>query len=312
MQTLVTGGAGFIGSAISRALLERGHGVRILDNLSSGSMDNVPDDASFVEGDIRDFEAVSRCCREVDTVFHEAAFKSVPLSIEDPLTAEASNAGGTLNVLLAASEQGVKRVIYASSSSAYGDADGVKVEDMATNPVSPYGVSKLAGEHYCRVWHRVKSQSTVALRYFNVFGPGQPSTSRYAAVFPAFISALQSGQPAQIYGDGEQTRDFTFIDDVVEANLLAMGASDQVSGEVINICAGSPKSVNEVYRTISELMGVRIDPVHLPRRSGDIMHSHGDISKATRLLDWSPTTPWHDAVTSTIRWFQSSATASGP
>ncbi|MDQ4145285.1 MAG: NAD-dependent epimerase/dehydratase family protein, partial [Actinomycetota bacterium] len=207
------------------------------------------------------------------------------------------------HVLLAAERQGVRRVIYASSSSVYGDFEGIKEEWMPANPISPYGVTKLGGEHHCRVWTRVKGVSTVSLRYFNVFGPGQHPDSKYAAVFPAFISALVNGKPAEIHGDGEQTRDFTFIDDVVRANLLAMEADEAVSGQVLNVCAGAPKSVNEVFRTISEVMGTSIEPVHVNRRPGDILHSHGEISKARSLLGWSPETDWQDAVKSTVDWF---------
>lgn len=302
-SALVTGGAGFIGSAIARELIARDVNVRIIDSLLAGFESNVPAEAEFIKADIRDRDAINDACRGMDYVFHQAAFKSVPKSIDDPLAAETSNAAGTLNVLMAAADGGAKRVVYASSSSAYGDADGLKQEDMPTNPISPYGVSKLSGEHYCRVWTRLRGLSTVSLRYFNVFGPGQRPDSQYAAVFPAFISALKSGREADIHGDGEQTRDFTFIDDVVRANLLAMNAGPSVDGEVINVCAGAPRSVNEVYKAIADVLQVWIEPSRMPPRVGDIRHSHGDITKATLLLNWAPETLWLEAVSKTVAWF---------
>ena len=307
MKVLVTGGAGFIGSSIARALLELGNEVRIIDNLASGFERNIPPEAEFHQADIRGESAVDRACKGIDVVFHQAAFKSVPKSVEDPITAETSNAVGTLRILLAARGNGVKRVIYASSSSVYGDADGVKTEAMATNPISPYGVSKLAGEHHCRVWTRVTGLSTVSLRYFNVFGPGQHPDSRYAAVFPAFISSLQRGKQIQIHGDGRQTRDFTFIDDVVRANILAMDADGRVDGQVMNVCAGFPRSVIEVFETVSEIMDKSVEPLYVPPRVGDILHSQGDISKARLLLDWSPEADWWESVAKTVKWFESAA-----
>lgn len=307
MKILVTGGAGFIGSAIARTLLGLGHRVRIIDNLASGFEQNIPPEAEFHRADIREQSAVDRACKGIDVVFHQAAFKSVPKSVEDPITAETSNSVGTLRVLLAARGNGVARVIYASSSSVYGDVDGVKTEAMATNPISPYGVSKLAGEHHCRVWTRVTGLSTVSLRYFNVFGPGQHPDSQYAAVFPAFISALQKGKPVKIYGDGRQTRDFTFIDDVVTANILAMEADDRVDGHVMNVCAGSPRTVLDLFKTVSDIMGKSIDPVYVPPRVGDILHSQGDISKARLLLGWSPKGDWVESVAKTVKWFERSA-----
>lgn len=300
----MTGGAGFIGSALARALIARGDEVRILDNLSTGLESNLPPGAEFIQGDLRDLKTINDALAEIEAVFHQAAFKSVPKSIDDPLEAETSNVVGTLNLLMAAERRSVRRVIYASSSSAYGDADGTKFESMPTSPISPYGVSKLSGEHYCRVWTRVKGISTVSLRYFNVFGPGQRPDSQYAAVFPAFISALVEGTPGTIHGDGKQTRDFTFIDDVVRANLNALDADDRVSGQVINVCAGSPRSVLDVYETIENVLGVKVPPTFVPRRIGDILNSCGDITRASEFLGWAPQSDWGEAVRATVEWFQ--------
>jgi nucleoside-diphosphate-sugar epimerase len=307
MRALVTGGAGFIGSAIAKALLDSGHSVVVLDNLSTGLESSVPSAADFVFADIRNLGSLESSFKNVDVVFHQAAFKSVPKSIENPMEAETNNSLGTLNVLMAASKAGVRRVIYASSSSVYGEGDGVKGEELPTQPISPYGVSKLTGEHYCRVWARVTPLSTVCLRYFNVFGPGQRADSQYAAVIPAFISSLQRGNPAVIHGDGHQTRDFTYIDDVVRANICAMKSVIPLNGSVMNVCAGSPKSINELHRQVSTAMAVSIPPVYVAERVGDIKHSHGDISRAQSLLTWSPQTDWSTAIQRTVDWFKASS-----
>lgn len=302
---LVTGGAGFIGSAIARALIERGDAVRVLDNMSTGFEENVPSGAELVRGDITNPDLVKDSCKGVDVVFHEAAFKSVPKSLDDPSLAESCNSLGTINVLMAAEAQGVQRVVYASSSSAYGDlAAPVKAEDMVTNPISPYGVSKLAGEHYCRVWSQLKGLSTVSLRYFNVFGPGQRPDSQYSAVFPAFIASLLSLEPPQIFGDGEQTRDFTFLDDVVRANLMAADADSRVDGLVMNVSAGAPKTVNEVARSISAALDIGISPQHLAPRLGDIRHSQGDGERAREILGWAAVADWQESVNATVEWLR--------
>jgi len=304
VKALVTGGAGFIGSAIARRLLTEDNEVIILDNLSTGSTENLPQDAAFIRGNVHDLETARLACRDVEFVFHQAALGSVPRSVDDPLTSHESNVTGTLNMLIAAVEAGVQRVVYASSSSAYGDTQGaVANEEMPTDPLSPYAVTKLAAEHYCRVWTRVHGLSTVSLRYFNVFGPGQDPRSRYAAVFPRFISAVVSGRAPEIYGSGEQARDFTFIDDVVRANLAAARADANVDGVVCNIGAGRPRSVNEVLRAISSAVGRWIEPVHLPPRRGEVFRSHADVSRARDLLGWSPETDWDDAVATTVSWF---------
>lgn len=307
VKVLVTGGAGFIGSAIARSLIDKGHFVTVLDNLATGFVSNIPRGANFVKGDIRDLSTVEEASRNISVVFHQAAFKSVPRSIENPFEAEANNALGTLNVLTAARDVGVERVIYASSSSVYGEGEGIKDEALPTKPISPYGVSKLSGEHYCRVWARVHGLSTVSLRYFNVFGPYQRADSQYAAVIPAFISSLQSERSATIYGDGTQTRDFTFVGDVVRANLLAMEASADISGAVMNICAGSPRTVNELHGEVAKAMGSPIPPKYAAPRTGDIRHSYGDISRAKTMLNWSPEADWSEAIHSTVDWFTSSS-----
>jgi nucleoside-diphosphate-sugar epimerase len=304
MRALVTGGAGFIGSAIARALVKEGWTVRILDNFLTGFQENLPEGTELFRGDLRDPEDVLRACRDVEVVFHQGALRSVARSVDNPRLTQECNVVGTLNVLLGAEESGVRRVVYASSSSVYGDVDGqVNREDMPPDPLSPYAASKLAGEYYCRVWSHLKGLSTVSLRYFNVFGPGQHPESKYAAVFPAFISALSADRPPEVHWDGEQSRDFTYIDDVVRANLLAAEDQGRVSGSVINIGGGEPKTVNDVLVSVSKAMGRWIEPVHTPKRMGDVRHTRADISRAGELLAWTPETPWEQAVETTVGWF---------
>jgi UDP-glucose 4-epimerase len=304
MRALVTGGAGFIGSAIARELAATGDDVRVLDDLSTGFKENVPDGIECIEADLRDADAVRAACEKVEVIFHQGAARSVPRSVDDPLLTESCNAIGTLNVLQGAEAAGVRRVVYASTSSAYGDTgDGFNREDMVPKPLSPYAVSKLAGEHYCHVWTRLKGVSTVSLRYFNVFGPGQHPESRYSAVFPAFISALSRGQPPEIHWDGRQARDFTFVDDAVRANLAAATADERVDGEVFNIGGGGAKTVNDVLKSVSAAMGLWIDPIHRPKRPGDVRRTHADIRRARQLLDWRPQAEWEVAVKATVAWF---------
>ncbi len=304
MNALVTGGAGFIGSAIARALVEQGWNVRILDNFLTGFEENLPAQAELVRGDLRDLDQVRAACAGEDVVFHQGAVRSVPRSIDEPVLVEQCNVAGTMHVLVAAEETGVRRVVYASSSSVYGDVgDAVNREDMPTDPQSPYAVSKLAAEQFCRVWTRVKGLSTVSLRYFNVYGPGQHPESKYAAVFPAFIAALAADQAPEVHWDGEQSRDFSYIDDVVRANIAAATADERVDGTVMNIGGGGPKTVNEVLRAVSEAMGRWIEPVHTPKRGGDVRHTHADISRARELLGWEPQARWDDSVAATVSWF---------
>lgn len=313
MKCLVTGGAGFIGSAIAQALLEQGNSVKVFDNLVNGFAENVPQGAQFIHEDLRDLNAVKAACPDVDVIFHQAAIRSVPKSVDDPFASNESNVTGTLNLLDCAAHAGVKRLIYASSSSVYGDTGGVaNLETMAPNPQSPYAVSKLAGEHYCRVWTRLGWLPTVSLRYFNVFGPGQRPDSKYSAVFPAFISALSEDRAPEVHWDGEQSRDFTFIDDVVSANLAAASAGPKADGVVFNVGGGAPKTINEVLKAVSYAMGKSVDPVLRPRRSGDVRDTRADISLAQSLLSWNPRADWLDAVRQTVGWFVGRGSGPGP
>jgi nucleoside-diphosphate-sugar epimerase len=301
---LVTGGAGFIGSTIARAAIAQGMAVRVFDSLIAGHREVVPPEAEFILGDLRDGEAIARACEGVDVVFHEAALRSVPRSVDEPLLTEECNVGGTLNLLMAAEAAGVRRVVYASSSSAYGaTTEGLNREDATPNPQSPYAVSKLAAEYYCKLWTHLKGLSTVSLRYFNVFGPGQHPESKYAAVFPALISALAAGRPPEVHWDGEQSRDFTYVGDVARANLMAAAADSRVDGQVFNIGAGRPKTINETLAAISEALGVWIDPIRTPMRQGDIRSSLADAGKAREYLGWEPQADWTEAIAATVRWF---------
>lgn len=305
MRALVTGGAGFIGSAIANRLVEEGATVRVLDNLSSGFQENIPAQVELVRGDLQDPDVLARACDGIEIVFHQAAVRSVPRSLDEPQLVNESNVTGTLNLLLAAEAAKVRRVVYASSSSVYGDVgDAINHEDMAPDPRSPYAVSKLTGELYCRTWSRLERMETVSLRYFNVFGPHQDPGSKYAAVFPAFISALVAGKAPEVHWDGEQSRDFTYIDDVVDANLKAAEAPAEVSGEVFNVGSGRPKTVNEVLKSVSDALGEWIEPKHSPKRGGDIRHTHADISRARDLLGWKPQVEWDEAVRATVDWFR--------
>ncbi|MGH2785235.1 MAG: SDR family oxidoreductase [Actinomycetota bacterium] len=305
MNALVTGGAGFIGSSIARALLADGWRVRVVDNLLTGFEENIPEDADFVRADLRDPEALAPSFAGIDVIFHQAALRSVPRSVDDPLLSASCNVTGTLNLLVAAEEAGVKRVVYASSSSVYGDvAEGRQQEDMTPSPLSPYAVSKLAAEQYCRVWTHLKGLSTVSLRYFNVFGPGQRPESKYAAVFPAFIDALVHGRAPEVHWDGEQSRDFSFIDDVVRANIAAATAGPGADGAVINVAGGDPKSINEVLEAVSKAVGNWVEPVRTPKRAGDIRRTHADISAAERIIGFVPQAAWVESVERTVAWFE--------
>ncbi len=300
----MTGGAGFIGSATSRALLQRGDDVVILDNLSTGFEENLPKNALSVKGDVRDLPSLTAAMKNVEVVIHLAAVRSVARSVEDPVLTHDVNVSGTLNVLIAAEQTGVRRVVYASSSSVYGGSDGAPSrEDQFPRPASPYAASKLSGEIYCGAWTRLNGPPTVSLRYFNVFGPGQHPESRYAAVFPAFCSALIRGQPPEVQWDGEQARDFTYIDDVVQANLQAASAGPSADGEVVNIAGGRSITVNQVLEAISEATGVWIEPKRTLRRPGDVRFSRAEISRARALLEWSPSKPMDEAVAETVEWF---------
>lgn len=307
---LVTGGAGFIGSHLVDALLATGWSCRVLDNFSTGSprnLSHILDQVELIEGDIRDLETVRRAVNGMEVVFHQAALPSVPRSINDPLTTHAVNATGTLNVLSAARESGVRRVVYASSSSVYGDSRQLpKREDMLALPKSPYASSKLAGEHYCRAFLTAYGLETVSLRYFNVFGPRQDPTSHYAAVIPRFISALLEGADVRIYGDGRQTRDFTYVGNVVQANLAAANALG-AEGGVCNIACGRRTSLLSLLDMLSARIGALPRSVHEAKRTGDVQDSVADVSEARRLLDYEPETDIQQGLNETVDWLAESA-----
>ena len=286
---MVTGGAGFIGHHLARRLLEDGHEVRILDNFSSGDRERLRGlDVAVVEGDLRSYERAHAAVQGVDVVFHLGALPSVPRSVQDPLTTGAVNVEGTLNMLLASRDEGVRRVVFASSSSVYGVSDELpRTEQDQPLPVSPYGVSKLAAEHYCRAFTAVYSLETVGLRLFNVFGPRQDPRSQYAAVIPRLITAFAGEGTPVIYGDGLQTRDFTYIEDVVDAFVLAAD-EDVPGGEVFNICTGAETSVLELFEILGTLFGLRIEPQFEPARPGEVRRSCGDPRKAAAMLGWKP------------------------
>jgi len=308
---LVTGGAGFIGSHLVRALVARGDAVRVVDDLSSGKRENlagVEIDArgpvAIVEGSILDDRLLDQTMAGAEVVFHEAAIPSVPRSLAAPIASHEVNATGTLRVLEAARRHGVRRVVYAGSSSAYGETPtSPKVEIMPASPLSPYAVSKLTGEHYCQVWARVFGVETVVLRYFNVFGPGQDPMSQYAAVIPRFVTAALQGRAPVIYGDGSQSRDFCFIDNVVQANLLAADAPG-VSGGVFNIACGHAIDLNQVVRLIGDALGRALTPQYEPERPGDIKHSLADVTAARALLRYTPAVLFTQGLERTIEWYK--------
>ncbi len=288
---LVTGGAGFIGSSLVRRLLEEGEKVRVLDNFSTGKEANLEEVRGEIElqrGDLCDPEVVQKAVSGVDYVFHEGAIPSVPRSVERPLESHAANATGTLVLLHAASQAKVRRVVYASSSSVYGASEELpKRESVRPEPLSPYAVSKLTGEQYCMVFHRLYGLETVALRYFNVFGPRQDPSSAYSGVISRFIDSIVSGKPPTIYGDGEQTRDFTYVDNVADVNLAACH-SPRAGGRVYNVGYGDRISLNDLWTTMARLVGSEAKPVYEPARAGDIRHSQADISRLAEELDCKP------------------------
>jgi nucleoside-diphosphate-sugar epimerase len=304
---LVTGGAGFIGSHIAETLVKRGDEVRILDDLSTGKMENLAGFAGrveFIEGDIRDLGTCRRAVDGVRTVFHEAALASVVRSVADPLLNDAINVTGTLNMLLAARDAGVRSFVLASSSAVYGDDPATpKVEGHEGKPLSPYGVSKLVDEKYAQVFHALHGMNAVALRYFNVFGPRQDPTSEYSAVIPLFITKMLRGERPTIYGDGGQSRDFIFVGDVVRANLAAAAAA-VAAGEAINVARGAGTTVNRLLDALNEVLGTKIAAVHTAPRPGDILHSTADISKAARLMGYAPGVSLLDGLKETITWYK--------
>jgi UDP-glucose 4-epimerase len=307
-NVLVTGGAGFIGSHLAERLLEIGHKVRILDDFSTGRRENLADfegEVEVLEGDVRDENALSSALDGIEVVFHEAALASVPRSVTDPAASHDVNVTGTLRLLIAARDAGVRRLVYASSSSVYGNSpDLPKREEMAPSPESPYAVSKLAAENYCRAFSSLYDIECVALRYFNVFGPRQDPSSQYAAVVPLFVTALMRGEPPVIFGDGEQSRDFTYVGDVVGANMRAM-EREGVSGEVLNVACGRTTTVNKLLATLQDILGTSIDPNHVDERAGDVRHSYADVSKAERMLGVDSFMPLRDALEITVASFRS-------
>jgi len=307
MRVLVTGAAGFIGSHLCRRLVAEGHEVVGLDDLSDGRLENLADvpEVRFERADLRDEGAVRAAARGCAAILHHGAMRSVPLSVALPRETTEVNVGGTLNVLLAAGETSAA-VVFASSSSVYGDQQTFPLrEDLAPLPRSPYAASKLAGEAYCRAWWLSFSVPTISLRYFNAYGPGQDPASEYAAVIPRFIQACLDGTRPEVHGDGEQSRDFTFIDDVVEANLLAMRAGEPAWGTVVNIGGGAePTSVNRVLEIVAELTGTRPEPIHTAPREGDIRRSEADISLARRLIGYAPTVDIREGLRRTVERFR--------
>jgi UDP-glucose 4-epimerase len=305
VKVLVTGGGGFIGSHLVTRLLDEGHEVRVLDNFATGRRENlleILDAIDLIEGDIQSDERAHAAVRGCELVFHHAALPSVPRSIQDPLTSNAVNVIGTLNVLLAARDWEVRRVIFSSSSSTYGASELLpKREDMTPLPISPYAVGKLAAEGYCRAFSEVYDVETVCLRYFNVFGPRQDPISQYAAVIPNFITAFLRHEAPAVFGDGEQTRDFTYVDNVVQANVLAARA-EHVSGSIYNIAVGERISLNQIIDQLRHLTGLDIDPVYAAARSGDLRHSLADISRAGRDLGYSPHVRFEEGLERTLEF----------
>ncbi|HYH52011.1 MAG TPA: NAD-dependent epimerase/dehydratase family protein [Acidimicrobiia bacterium] len=305
MRALVTGGAGFIGSNLAERLVGDGADVRVLDNFSTGFAENVPAKADVIEGDIRDAAAVRKAVEGAEVVFHQAAHRAVLQSVQDPASTDLANTHGTLLVLKAAHEAGVRRVVTASSSSVYGGAEQLPTPESAPLvPRSPYAVSKLAGEHYCRVWSELFGLETVALRYFNVYGPRQRPDSAYAAVIPLFTNALRTGARPIVHGDGLQSRSFAYIDDVVEANLAAATApAEACSGKAYNIAGDRSYTLLELLDELGAILGVEVDPEHTAVRAGDIRHSSAALTAAGRDLGWQPKVSLPDGLRRTLQWF---------
>jgi len=305
---LVTGGAGFIGSHLAEELVRRGETVRVVDNLTTGKRQNlshVPK-VEFIEGDLADLDVARRVVKGIDYVLHQAAIPSVPRSVEDPITSNRANIDASLNVLVAARDAGVKRLVYAGSSSAYGNTPTLpKIETMAPAPLSPYALQKLVAEQYCQMFTRLYGLQTVTTRYFNVFGPRQDPSSPYSGVISIFISALCEGRPPTIYGDGEHTRDFTYVANVVDGVLRACTA-DNASGEVINVATSGRISLNTLFKTVRDLVGSTVEPIYAEPRAGDVKDSQADISKAKRVLGYQPSVTFEAGLAKTVEWYRSS------
>jgi nucleoside-diphosphate-sugar epimerase len=307
-QYLVTGGAGFIGSHLTEELLRRGERVRVVDNLSTGKRENLAHlpQVELIQGDLADLAVARRAVEGVDYVLHQAAIPSVPRSVQDPITSNRANIDASLNLLVAARDAGVRRVVYAGSSSAYGNTPTLpKVETMPTAPLSPYALQKLVAEQYCQMFTQLYGLETVTIRYFNVFGPRQDPSSPYSGVISLFISALIDGRQPKIYGDGEQTRDFTYIANVVDGVLRACHAPE-ASGEVINVATGGRISLNELFNVVKRLTGASVQPLYEETRAGDVRDSQADIQKARRLLGYEPTVTLEQGLASTVEWFRTS------
>ncbi len=308
MKYLVTGGAGFIGSNLVKQLLEMGEDVRMLDNFATGKRENIlpyidNPHLTVIEGDLRSFHIVRTAVKGVDYILHQGALPSVPRSINDPITTNDVNILGTLNILEAAKEFGVKRVVCASSSSIYGNSETLpKVETMPVKPMSPYALTKYAQERYCQIYYNLYGLETVALRYFNVFGPNQDPTSQYSAVIPKFIKLMSEDKEPVIYGDGTQSRDFTYVDNVVYANLLACN-TEKAAGEVINVACGKSYTLLELVKMINEILGENIEPKFYPERPGDVKHSWAGIDKAKELLGYGVKVAFKEGLKNTIKFF---------
>jgi nucleoside-diphosphate-sugar epimerase len=304
---LVTGGAGFIGSNICRRLVREGCFVRVVDNLLTGKRENLAevwDQIEFVEADMGVPEVARAVVQGIDVILHEGALPSVPRSVDDPAATHQHCVDATFTLLLAARDARVKRFVYAASSSAYGDTPTLpKVETMAPDPLSPYAVGKLVGEYYCSVFSKVFGLETIALRYFNVFGPHQDPASQYAAAIPAFVTAILQDRPPTVYGDGEQSRDFTYVDNVVHANLLAARA-DRTHGEVVNIACGEAVTVNAIIGMINRLLGKNVQPIYAPARPGDVKHSLADITAAKKLIGFEPVILFRAGLEKSIDWYR--------
>ncbi|MCK4351958.1 SDR family oxidoreductase [candidate division WOR-3 bacterium] len=316
MFWLVTGGAGFIGSHLVEELLRRGERVRILDNFSTGKRENIEDikraldyrlsiinNLEVIEGDIRSYHIVREAVKGIDYILHEAALPSVPRSIKDPITTNEVNTGGTLNILESARDTGVRKVIYASSSSVYGNAEILpKQETMAPAPVSPYAVSKLASEKYCQIFYEIYELETVILRYFNIFGPRQDPSSQYSAVIPKFISSMINKKQPTIYGDGEQSRDFTYVSNVVQANLLAVEATN-TGGKVFNIACGKKITVNDLVKELNKILNKNINPIYTASMPGEVRHSLAEIKEAKSVIGYGPLVTFTKGLKKTIKYF---------
>jgi nucleoside-diphosphate-sugar epimerase len=307
---VVTGGAGFIGSHLAEELERRGERVRVVDNLSTGHRRNLAHlrTVEFVEGDLADLETAHRAVAGADYVLHQAAIPSVPRSVSDPITSNRSNIDATLHVLVAARDAGVKRVVYAGSSSAYGDTPTLpKREDMPTNPLSPYALQKLVGEQYLQLFTRLYGLETVTIRYFNVFGPRQDPSSPYSGVISLFASALLDGRAPGICGDGEQTRDFTYVANVVDGVLRACTA--EASGQVINVATGGRISINQLFRTMRDLLGAPVEAAYIEPRAGDVRDSQADITRAREVLGYEPIVPFEEGLQRTLEWYRANREA---